>query len=170
MKLKVDQKSIYQILPYGQRFIFLKDVLSVQSSPARLEASQNPEIGGGMDADHFRSFRVYPGIFILEGCAQAAVCLYQHAVRKLETDEVPLLAHSRVRFKSSIKDAVGLIHAVELVKSISGAAIFNGQSRKGQQLVMECELGLAVRRSGDIAEPRNRKNSVSDAFLFTKSV
>jgi len=141
----VDQ-GVQDILPYGTRFLFIKSVRLINSSTApRLEALHNAQAGGGIDTDHFRGVRIYPGAFILEGCAQAAVCLYNERVHRLNSTEVPLLAHSKARFVKAIHNATGLFHVVELVKAVGQNAIFRGTSKKNGTVIMECELGLAVR-------------------------
>ena len=133
------------LLPYGRRFLFVKEIRPIDSVPPRLVAVHDDRGGGGINADHFRNLQVYPGAFILEGCAQAAVCLYSTRVRRLRRGEVPLLAHSKARFLATVREATGLIHVVELIKASGRNAVFRGTSKKDAVIIMECELGLAVR-------------------------
>ncbi len=148
MPIKKSQSEISPFslsLVYGKRFLFIKEVRSLSNSPPRLEAIHNFGVGGDMGKDHFVSKKVYPGIFVLEGCAQAAVCLYQKYVRALGVNEVPLLAHANTRFKKPVQHTAGLVHIVELVKAVGTNAIIRGISQQNDSVVMECELGLAVR-------------------------
>ena len=137
--------------PYGTRFQFLKEIISVDPPPhPRLQATHNSQVGYGIEEDHFIPRKIYPGIFILEGCAQAAVALYHHHVSELKENEVPLLAHARVHFVNPIENSQDLVHSVELVKAVADAAVFSGKSTKGDLLVMECELALAVKSTKHI--------------------
>lgn len=143
MRQKMDQRPI-DLLPYRAEALFVSKFEGRDNNNS-FRVSQNKEAGNVIAKGHFRSVLVYPGMFLIEGCAQAAVLSYVKKVRSLSRNELPLLAFCSAKFKKPIATPEKLTHRVTLLKHTRQSALFSGESLICNEIVMICELGLAIK-------------------------
>ena len=115
------------------KFILVDDILECDSD--RAVAVKNVSAAEEYLADHFPSFPVLPGVFMLEAMVQAArAVLKERGLRKMMLGEVRAL-----RYGTFVRPGESLRVEVELVKTDEGRFTFKGS-------------GLRL-RSGTLEEP-----------------
>lgn len=132
----MNREQIMEILPHRDPILLVDEVLELGDdfvvAKKRIKNSE-PVLTG-----HFPDYPIYPGVYIIEGLAQAAgILLLRNANRRV----VPLfLGIDEARFKREVRPECDLVYEVKLVEERAGIYILDAKARVDGNVVAKAKL------------------------------
>lgn len=132
----MNKEEIMKILPHREPILLVDEVLEIGEDyvvAKKYIKKDEPVLKG-----HFPDYPIYPGVYIIEGLAQAAgIMLLRNNTEKV----VPLfLGIDEARFKKEVRPECELIYNVKLVEKKGPIAIIDAKAYVDNQLVAKAKL------------------------------
>ncbi len=136
-------KRIREILPH--RFpLLLVDRVVHMDLDKKIEAYKNITINEEVFCGHFPGKPIYPGVFIIEGLAQAGGILAFSSMFGTDTTGdgkiVYFMSIDKAKFRSPVEPGDRLDYHLNVLKHKGGIWLLNGQAYVGDKLVAQAEL------------------------------
>ena len=142
--------AIRRRLPQREPFILIDRVLSLESN-RRIVCIKNVSGSEPIFASHFPSLAIFPGAFLLEAMAQAALLLLAGDSVGFSRDDVsvPVLAGAKVRWLRPVRPGDQVTLSAEVEKRASMGALVSCQARVEQLLVARARLTVGMATLGE---------------------
>ena len=124
----------------AMRFILIDRIVSLETGK-KIKAVKSVSLAEEYLADHFPTFPVLPGVFLLQGLIESASWL----VRETENfaHSMILLEQARnVKYKSFLAPGSRIEYTVEVKTIEENVSSFSGLGESGGELIVEARLGL----------------------------
>jgi 3-hydroxyacyl-[acyl-carrier-protein] dehydratase len=124
----------------AMRFILIDKIVSLEAG-VKIRAVKSVSLAEEYLADHFPTFPVLPGVFLLQGLIESASWL----VRETEdfAHSMILLEQARnVKYKSFLAPGSTIEYTVEARTIEENVSSFSGLGESGGELIVEARLGL----------------------------
>uniref|UniRef100_A0A7C4CGF6 3-hydroxyacyl-[acyl-carrier-protein] dehydratase n=1 Tax=Fervidobacterium thailandense TaxID=1008305 RepID=A0A7C4CGF6_9BACT len=151
----LSKKEIENILPHREPILLVDEVLEIQDDrilAKKIISEEEPVLKG-----HFPEYPIYPGVYVIEGLAQAAGILLLREIAGSGKKVVPLfLGIDDARFKREVRPPCELLYDVKLIESKMGIFIVEGKAYVNNSLVAKAKLVLGSKiASGGTEGARN---------------
>ncbi|HRH87884.1 MAG TPA: 3-hydroxyacyl-ACP dehydratase FabZ [Rubrivivax sp.] len=145
--MTMDIHQILQRLPHRYPILLVDRVLELERGK-RVRALKNVSVNEPFFEGHFPQRPVMPGVLMLEALAQAAALLAFETLDLKPDDKTVyyFAAIDNARFKRPVEPGDQLILDVEVTRMKANIWKFQGRARVGEDLAVEAELMLAMRR------------------------
>lgn len=145
--MTMDIHQILERLPHRYPILLVDRVLELQPGK-RIRALKNVSINEPFFEGHFPQRPVMPGVLMLEALAQAAALLtFQTLDIKPDHKTVYYFAGiDAARFKRPVEPGDQLFLDVEVLRMKASIWKFNARALVGDELAVEAELMLAMRK------------------------
>ncbi|WP_073071528.1 3-hydroxyacyl-ACP dehydratase FabZ [Thermosipho atlanticus] len=132
------KEEIMKILPHRDPILLVDRV--IEKGEDYIIAEKEIKIDNPIFKSHFPDYPIYPGVYIIEGLAQAAGLLL------LKGNEIPLfLGIDSARFKAEVRPDCILRYEVKL-KERKGVIVFvDAKAYVGKKLVTKSQLMLGIK-------------------------
>ncbi|AMW32586.1 3-hydroxyacyl-[acyl-carrier-protein] dehydratase [Fervidobacterium changbaicum] len=135
--------EILKILPHRDPILLVDEVL--EQGEDYIVAKKYVKSDEPIFKGHFPDYPIYPGVYIIEGLAQAAGVLL---LEGLEKDSIPIfIGIDEARFKKEVRPDCELLYEVKVVDKKGPIVIVDGKAKVGDQLVAKARLMVGVKRS-----------------------
>lgn len=135
--------EILKILPHRDPILLVDEVL--EQGEDYIVAKKYVKSDEPIFKGHFPDYPIYPGVYIIEGLAQAAGVLL---LEGLEKDSIPIfIGIDEARFKKEVRPDCELLYEVKVVDKKGPIVIVDGKAKVGGQLVAKARLMVGVKRS-----------------------
>lgn len=145
------KKEIENILPHREPILLVDEVLEIQNDrilAKKIISEEEPVLKG-----HFPEYPIYPGVYIIEGLAQAAGILLLREITGSGKKVVPLfLGIDDARFKREVRPPCELFYDVKIIESKMGIFIVEGKAYVNSNLVAKAKLVLGSKVASDETE------------------
>ena len=138
----LDRRTLLQILPYGEEFLFVDRVTRLEE--AELEAVFEIPTSAPFIEAHFVGLPLMPGVLIGEGMAQAGTVLVRYNLEDHASKDLLAFQIENARFLAPAVPGDTLIYRVKLTKMHHRAARLEGEAFVGGQRVCKARLVLAI--------------------------
>ena len=143
----IDIRGIMKMLPHRYPFLLVDRVLDIDKGK-RIRALKNVTMNEPFFMGHFPARPVMPGVLMLEALAQAAALLAFETLN-IKPDDKTIYYFAAIdgaRFKRPVEPGDQLILDVEVARVKATMWKFQGKGLVGDELAVEAELMLAMRR------------------------
>lgn len=134
----MNKEEIKKILPHRDPILLVDRVIEKGDDYIIAEkdiASDNPVFKG-----HFPNYPIYPGVYIIEGMAQAS------GLMLLKGNEIPLfLGIDNARFKAEVKPDCVLRYEIKLKEKKQNIVFVEAKAYVDKKLVAKAQLMLGVK-------------------------
>lgn len=134
----MNKEEIKKILPHRDPILLVDRVIEKGDNYIIAEkdiASDNPVFKG-----HFPNYPIYPGVYIIEGMAQAS------GLMLLKGNEIPLfLGIDNARFKAEVKPDCVLRYEIKLKEKKQNIVFVEAKAYVDKKLVAKAQLMLGVK-------------------------
>jgi len=134
----MNKEEIKKILPHRDPILLVDRVIEKGDNYIIAEkdiASDNPVFKG-----HFPNYPIYPGVYIIEGMAQAS------GLMLLKGNEIPLfLGIDNARFKAEVKPDCVLRYEIKLKENKRNIVFVEAKAYVDKKLVAKAQLMLGVK-------------------------
>jgi len=134
----MNKEEIKKILPHRDPILLVDRVIEKGNDYIIAEkeiTSDNPIFKG-----HFPNYPIYPGVYIIEGMAQAA------GLMLLKGEEIPLfLGIDYARFKAEVKPNCVLKYEIKLKEKKQNIVFVDAKAYVDKKLVAKAQLMLGVK-------------------------
>ncbi|ABS60468.1 3-hydroxyacyl-ACP dehydratase FabZ [Fervidobacterium nodosum] len=132
----MNKEEIMKILPHREPILLVDEVLEIGEDyvvAKKYVKKDEPVLKG-----HFPDYPIYPGVYIIEGLAQASgIMLLRTNTGKV----VPLfLGIDEARFKKEVRPECELIYNIKLIEKKGPIAIIDAKAYVDNQLVAKAKL------------------------------
>lgn len=138
-------KSIQDILPHRDPFLFVDEVLDIkgQTITTRLQLRENMIFFKG----HYPGNPIFPGVLSCEAIMQSGgilVSALNSHDESLKTKTPVAIKLNNVKFKKLLKPGDDLIISVTLLEEFSGLFMMKGTIKKDGTLAVYCEFSSTL--------------------------
>jgi len=121
------KKEIQKILPYGDNFLFLDEVLEIKEN--EISAKKKTSFDDFWVKSHFLNFPIMPGCLIVEGMAQTGTVLLRKKLN-LSRDEDLVLAYfiKGAKFEKPVFPGDEILYKVKLLGIYGPISRFVGET------------------------------------------
>lgn len=134
----MNKEEIKKILPHRDPILLVDRVIEKGNDYIIAEkeiTSENPVLKG-----HFPNYPIYPGVYIIEGMAQAS------GLMLLKGNEIPLfLGIDNARFKAEVKPDCVLRYEIKLKEKKQNIVFVEAKAFVDKKLVAKAQLMLGVK-------------------------
>lgn len=131
-----------KILPHREPILLVDEVLELGED--HIVAKKFIRSGEPVLAGHFPGYPIYPGVYIIEGLAQAAGVML---LRNVQEPVVPLfLGIDEARFKKEVKPECELIYEVKLIEERAGIYVLDAKARVDGAIVAKAKLMVGKKK------------------------
>ncbi len=159
---KLENTNYIITIPVIMRFVLIDKVVKI--SPGKeIQTVKNVSLSEEYLADHFPTFPVLPGVFLLQGLIESACWL----VRETENfaHSMMLLAQAKnVKYKSFAAPGSNIQYTVTAKTIEETISSFSGTGICGQDTIVEARFSL---RHFNLAE-KDSKLAAQDAYIIEK--
>lgn len=153
-----DVQKIREILPHRYPLLLVDRVISL-SPNEKIEAYKNITINEEVFNGHFPIQPIYPGVYIIEGMAQAGgvlafVSMFGDNAQNTGDKIVYFMSIDKAKFRNPVTPGDRLVYKLEVLKHKGGIWVLQGYAYVEDKLVAEAELKAMV---VDNAEKRAQK-------------
>lgn len=154
----LSRDAIRRILPYGDSFLFLDQVSSLDRES--IEATYEVPTDSPWLVDHFEGFPVMPAALMAEGFSQAASLLVRYNLQEPTDKDILALKIERGAFAAPVFPGDEVQFSPRLLRIDSRAARLEGEARAAGKRVASFRIVLAIvdrrafRQSGASGEQR----------------
>jgi 3-hydroxyacyl-[acyl-carrier-protein] dehydratase len=139
----LSHNAVRSILPYGDDFLFIEEVLSL--SEKRVRASYRiPASSSFFIKAHFPHFPVMPGVLIGEGLAQAASIVVRYNLEAPMEKDVLAYEIDTALFLSPALPGDIVVFDVILEKMRANLARLSGQASVRERKIFSARISLAI--------------------------
>jgi len=135
------------LLPHRDPMVFLEEIAAVNRRRKHIRVVKRFKSGEAFFRGHFPGLAMVPGIFLVEGMAQAGLLIFQLAVRRLEKQELPVLTHVDARFMRPVFPNQRVVFEATIERCTRDAAIFRTTTKVRGALAAHAEMTFAVKRT-----------------------
>lgn len=131
------EKRIKELLPHRYPFLLVDKVLELVPGESII-AQKNISISEPIFQGHFPGDAIYPGVYLIEGMAQAGGILAQMSFRSKGNSL--LTGVQEARFKRKVLPGDTLYYHIKLEKKKSSLLFFSGQVKVDGKLAASCSF------------------------------
>ncbi len=151
MAAMLDTRAVEALLPHRSPMRLVDSVMDVCiAHPSRIVATKYVGYREVWTRGHYPNRAIFPGVFVLEGLAQAGLLLFQLSGRRLRRREIPVLASANGKFLRPIFPGQTIIYKIELDKRIELGAIFHGTASVDERIVAKGDFVFGVKKWLDV--------------------
>jgi len=139
---EIDRENIKKIIPYGDSFLMIDRVLSLEGKEIVAEKTVRAEeeyLKG-----HFKDFPIMPGALIVEGLGQAGTMLVRYNIENHEEKDVLAYKIRSAKFYRPTYPGQTLTFKVKLWLNMKKIAFVNGKVWRKEKLVSKVKMVLAI--------------------------
>lgn len=136
-------KVIEAAIPHRYPFLLVDRVVEIDEDFKRIVALKNISMSDPNLQGHFPGNPIFPGVFIVEGLAQAAAIL-GYAVKGGPLDSCLLASVNNAKFKQPVIPGDTLVYEVEVLKSRKGFYWFTAKGKVDGSTVAVCDLSAQI--------------------------
>ncbi len=143
-----DVQKIREILPHRYPLLLVDRVISL-SPNEKIEAYKNVTINEEVFNGHFPIQPIYPGVYIIEGMAQAGgvlafVSMFGDNAQNTGDKIVYFMSIDKAKFRNPVVPGDRLVYKLEVLKHKGGIWVLQGYAYVEDKLVAEAELKAMV--------------------------
>jgi len=143
-----DVQKIREILPHRYPLLLVDRIVSI-SPNEKIEAYKNVTINEGVFNGHFPTQPIYPGVYIIEGMAQAGgvlafVSMFGEEAQNTGDKIVYFMSIDKAKFRNPVTPGDKLVYRLEVIKHKGGIWVLQGYAYVEDKLVAEAELKAMV--------------------------
>lgn len=139
---RFDRRAIQTILPYGDDFLFVDEVL--QLTEGAVEACYTIPADSAFIRSHFRGLPIMPGVLVGEGMAQAGTLLVRYNLDDHGTKELLAFQIEGARFSAPTQPGDRLVYRVRLQNLRSRAARLEGETLVDGRSICKATIVLGI--------------------------
>lgn len=143
----MDINEISSILPHKYPLLLVDRVVSIENDKC-IEAYKNISIGEQVFQGHFPGHPIYPGVYIVEGLAQAGGILAFVSGKAAGDDYsnkvVYFMSIDGAKFRHPVKPGDKLVYKLNVLKHKGAIWVLKGEAFVDDKLVCEAELKAMV--------------------------
>ncbi|RAX56742.1 3-hydroxyacyl-[acyl-carrier-protein] dehydratase FabZ [Helicobacter monodelphidis] len=145
--MKYDIKRVREILPHRFPMLLVDRVVSMELNQ-QIEAYKNITINEEVFCGHFPSKPIYPGVFIIEGLAQAGgILAFSSMFGEEVTSEgkiVYFMSIDKAKFRHPVFPGDCLEYKLSVLKHKGNIWVLEGRAYVDEKLVAEAELKAMI--------------------------
>lgn len=143
-----DVQKIREILPHRYPLLLVDRIASI-SPNEKIEAYKNVTINEEVFNGHFPTQPIYPGVYIIEGMAQAGgvlafVSMFGEEAQNTGDKIVYFMSIDKAKFRNPVTPGDKLVYRLEVIKHKGGIWVLQGYAYVEDKLVAEAELKAMV--------------------------
>lgn len=143
-----DVQKIREILPHRYPLLLVDRIVSI-SPNEKIEAYKNVTINEEVFNGHFPVQPIYPGVYIIEGMAQAGgvlafVSMFGEEAQNTGDKIVYFMSIDKAKFRNPVTPGDKLVYRLEVIKHKGGIWVLQGYAYVEDKLVAEAELKAMV--------------------------
>ena len=143
-----DVQKIREILPHRYPLLLVDRVCEICKDKS-IEAYKNITINEDVFNGHFPIEPIYPGVYIIEGLAQAGgvlafVSMFGEDSKNLGDKIVYFMSIDKAKFRNPVRPGDRLVYKLEVLKQKGGIWVLQGYAFVDDKLVAEAELKAMV--------------------------
>lgn len=144
--MELDISQICKLLPHRYPFLLIDRVLDLDLNSKKITAVKNVTINEPFFTGHFPDNYVFPGVLLVEACAQASgILLNSLSLNENNENQLGLLGRvSNFYFKKVIKPGDVLLIESELIASKMSVYKFKTKAIVNSELAGNGELDIIV--------------------------
>ncbi|NWF67256.1 MAG: 3-hydroxyacyl-ACP dehydratase FabZ [Campylobacterales bacterium] len=144
----LDVMSIQNILPHRFPFLLIDRVIEIKKSEY-IEAYKNITFNEHIFQGHFPEHPIYPGVYIIEGMAQAGGVLAFSSMSENEQSStkdkvVYFMSIDKAKFRVPVTPGDKLVYKLSVIKQKGNIWVLDGKSFVDDKLVAEAELKAMI--------------------------
>ena len=143
-----DVQKIREILPHRYPLLLVDRIISL-SPNEKIEAYKNVTINEEVFNGHFPIQPIYPGVYIIEGMAQAGgvlafVSMFGDNAQNTGDKIVYFMSIDKAKFRNPVVPGDRLVYKLEVLKHKGGIWVLQGYAYVEDKVVAEAELKAMV--------------------------
>lgn len=143
-----DVQKIREILPHRYPLLLVDRIISLLPNE-KIEAYKNVTINEEVFNGHFPIQPIYPGVYIIEGMAQAGgvlafVSMFGDNAQNTGDKIVYFMSIDKAKFRNPVIPGDRLVYKLEVLKHKGGIWVLQGYAYVEDKLVAEAELKAMV--------------------------
>ncbi|TLE16829.1 3-hydroxyacyl-ACP dehydratase FabZ [Helicobacter apodemus] len=143
-----DVQKIRDILPHRYPLLLVDRITSIAYNK-NIEAYKNITINEEIFNGHFPIQPIYPGVYIIEGMAQAGgvlafVSMFGEDSNNKGDKIVYFMSIDKAKFRNPVNPGDKLVYKLEVVKQKGGIWVLQGYAYVEDKLVAEAELKAMI--------------------------
>ena len=148
MLMQYDIQRIKEILPHRYPLLLVDRIVSLNINQ-NIEAYKNVSINEEIFNGHFPTQPIYPGVYIIEGMAQAGgvlafVSMFGEECVNQGDKIVYFMSIDKAKFRNPVTPGDKLVYKLEVLKQKGGIWVLQGYAYVENKLVAEAELKAMV--------------------------
>ena len=137
-----DRQAIREILPYGDDFLFVDEVLEL--TPTEIEAVYTIPADSAYIRSHFRDQPIMPGVLVGEGMAQAGTLLVRYNLEHHRDKHLLAYQIDTARFTRPAQPGDRLLYRVRLLNLRAQAARLEGETLVDGRSICKARIALGI--------------------------
>lgn len=143
-----DVQKIREILPHRYPLLLVDRIISMTPNE-KIEGYKNITINEEVFNGHFPTQPIYPGVYIIEGMAQAGgvlafVSMFGEEAQNTGDKIVYFMSIDKAKFRNPVTPGDKLVYKLEVIKHKGGIWVLQGYAYVEDKLVAEAELKAMV--------------------------
>lgn len=143
-----DVQKIREILPHRYPLLLVDRVVELKTNESII-AYKNITINEDIFNGHFPVQPIYPGVYIIEGMAQAGgvlafVSMFGEDAQNIGDKIVYFMSIDKAKFRNPVTPGDKLVYKLETIKQKGGIWVLQGCAYVEDKLVAEAELKAMV--------------------------
>ena len=143
-----DVQKIREILPHRYPLLLVDRITAITPNES-IEGYKNVTINEEVFNGHFPVQPIYPGVYIIEGMAQAGgvlafVSMFGEEAQNTGDKIVYFMSIDKAKFRNPVTPGDKLVYKLEVVKHKGGIWVLQGYAYVEDKLVAEAELKAMV--------------------------
>ncbi|WP_104722040.1 3-hydroxyacyl-ACP dehydratase FabZ [Helicobacter mesocricetorum] len=143
-----DVQKIKEILPHRYPLLLVDRIIALTPNKS-IEAYKNITINEEVFNGHFPIQPIYPGVYIIEGMAQAGgvlafVSMFGEDSNNRGDKIVYFMSIDKAKFRNPVSPGDKLVYKLEVVKQKGGIWVLQGYAYVEDKLVAEAELKAMI--------------------------
>jgi 3-hydroxyacyl-[acyl-carrier-protein] dehydratase len=135
-------KKILEILPHRYPILLVDRVLD--NTETHITAIKNITFNEDIFNGHFPDNPIYPGVYQIEGMAQAGALLASFTIGDFSDKLIYFMSIDNAKFRQPVIPGDQLTYKVEIIKKRGNIWIFSGKCYVEDKLVSQAELKATI--------------------------